>query len=405
MKSEQSLTNCFKALRVVPLRNACKVLSVCLLLMIIGPTVLSAQETKPRLISSGRLFFVPHDYVKFQVGGAYDVGEGSFGQLLSPALSFTYGYMFTEQLGLQANLSGLWAKNRYAYPEAEYAWKLVQGTVDAKVNLSSLLFGSKPDRTFQTYGLLGFGVAYSFDNDEAKQADDRFGIDFQKRWEGHRINPVLRAGLGADYALSDQWALCAELNANVLPDHFNSKKGKGDNRDWRFNALIGVKYTFGKSHGRTEPIYEKVTPPPTPVVKAQPVVERPKPAKVDTVRTVEKISFNVNIYFQINQSKITPREEKKLVRLVNYLEKHPKAYVRLSGFADKDTGTSKINLKLAQDRVREVSAYLQDAGIDDTRIRRFAKGDTVQPFDMPEDNRVCICFVYDPENPVPVENW
>ena len=93
------------------------------------------------------------------------------------------------------------------------------------------------------------------------------------------------------------------------------------------------------------------------------------------------------------------------MRLVNYLEKHPKAYVRLSGFADKDTGTSKINLKLAQDRVREVSAYLQDAGIDDTRIRRFAKGDTVQPFDMPEDNRVCICFVYDPENPVPVENW
>jgi len=48
-----------------------------------------------------------------------------------------------------------------------------------------------------------------------------------------------------------------------------------------------------------------------------------------------------------------------------------------------------------------VSQYLQDAGIEEWRIRRFAKGDRVQPFDIPQDNRVCICFVYDPDNPVP----
>ena len=49
----------------------------------------------------------------------------------------------------------------------------------------------------------------------------------------------------------------------------------------------------------------------------------------------------------------------------------------------------------------EDSQYLQDAGIQEWRIRRFAKGDRVQPFDIPEYNRVCICFVYDPDNPVP----
>jgi flagellar motor protein MotB len=73
----------------------------------------------------------------------------------------------------------------------------------------------------------------------------------------------------------------------------------------------------------------------------------------------------------------------------------------LSGFADKETGNPTINMRLSRERSQAVSDFLQDAGIQEWRIRRFAKGDKVQPFDIPEDNRVCICFVYDPDNPVP----
>ena len=62
-------------------------------------------------------------------------------------------------------------------------------------------------------------------------------------------------------------------------------------------------------------------------------------------------------------------------------------------------------MRLSRERAQAVSHYLQEAGVEEWRIRRFAKGDTVQPFDIPEDNRVCICFVYDPDNPVRIENW
>jgi outer membrane protein OmpA-like peptidoglycan-associated protein len=141
-------------------------------------------------------------------------------------------------------------------------------------------------------------------------------------------------------------------------------------------------------------------------VVTQPIT-RVEPARVDTFIDVpiEKISFNVNIHFVINQSIIRDNQIPKLTRLINYLNEHPKAFVRLSGFADKETGTPEINLRLSRERAMVVSKYLQDAGLDEWRIRRFAKGDKVQPFDIPEDNRVCICFVYDPENPVPQENW
>jgi outer membrane protein OmpA-like peptidoglycan-associated protein len=181
----------------------------------------------------------------------------------------------------------------------------------------------------------------------------------------------------------------------MLPDHFNSKLGRDDNKDWHFNALVGVKFNIGKRYGRTEPVYEYLPP----VVR---VIEQ-KDSFVNV--PIDKISFNVNIHFIINQSIIRTNQIPKLTRLLRYLNEHPRAFVRLSGFADKETGNPTINMRLSRERAQVVSKYLQDAGIQEWRIRRFAKGDTVQPFDIPEDNRVCICFVYDPDNPVPIENW
>jgi outer membrane protein OmpA-like peptidoglycan-associated protein len=270
------------------------------------------------------------------------------------------------------------------------------------VDITTLIDGWEPERFFHLYAFAGVGLNISFNNDDAVNASARMANSyklrelvqltpnyFEKLWEDSRLNPVVRAGIGADFHITDNVALGAEVNANMLPDHFNSKLGKHDNRDWHFNAMVGVKFIIGKSHGRTDPTYQTVHKP----------VEPKEPQFVDV--PVEKISFNVNIYFVINQSIIRTNQMAKLRSLIHYLNEHPKAFVRLSGYADKDTGTPEINMRLSVERSQVVSQFLQNAGIEEWRIRRFAKGDRVQPFDIPEDNRVCICYVYDPENPVP----
>ena len=346
-----------------------------------------------KLIHPSRAFFVPHWYVKAQAGAAYDVGEAKFGQLVSPALQLALGYKFDELYGVRGSLSGLWAKNRYAYPEAKYKWNFIQPAVEAEVELLPLIFGRNPERVANVYAFAGLGLAFSFNNDDAIEADKRYGIDYQKLWTGTRLNPTVRAGIGADYHFTENISIGAELNANMLPDHFNSKLGRNDNRDWHFNALVGVKFTIGKSHGRTEDVYQEI-------IKQKPLPEPIKEEEFVDV-PVEKISFNVNVHFLINQSIIRANQIQKLTRLLQYLNEHPRAFVRLSGYADKETGTPEINMRLSIERSQVVSQYLQDAGIQEWRIRRFAKGDRVQPFDIPEDNRVCICFVYDPDNPVP----
>jgi outer membrane protein OmpA-like peptidoglycan-associated protein len=177
----------------------------------------------------------------------------------------------------------------------------------------------------------------------------------------------------------------------MLSDHFNSKKGKNDNSDWHFNALVGVRFTIGKSHGKTEPQYERVT---RMEEGMKVVVAKPEPP---ALTEEQMLRFKVNIQFVINRSDIRRNQMSKLNNLLSYLQQHPNAYVRLSGYADRETGNAQINMRLSRERSQAVSDWLQNQGIAESRIRRYAKGDTVQPFDLPEDNRVTTCYVYNPD--------
>ena len=360
------------------------------------------QDEEKRLVSLGQDFFVPHWFMSLHAGAAYDVGEAKFSKLLSPGAQASLGYHFTPLFATRLSIGGWEARNRYAYPSEKYKWNFIQPAVDAMVDITTLIDGWEPERFFHLYAFAGVGLNISFNNDDAVNASQRMANSyklrelvqltpnyFEKLWEDSRLNPVVRGGIGADFQITEDVSFGAEVNANMLPDHFNSKLGKHDNKDWHFNAMVGIRFTIGKDHGRTEPTYQTVHKP----------VEPKEPKFVDV--PVEKISFNVNIYFVINQSVIRTNQMAKLRSLIHYLNEHPKAFVRLSGYADKDTGTHEINMRLSVERSQVVSQFLQNAGIEEWRIRRFAKGDRVQPFDIPEDNRVCICYVYDPENPVP----
>ena len=74
-----------------------------------------------------------------------------------------------------------------------------------------------------------------------------------------------------------------------------------------------------------------------------------------------------------------------------YLEKHPAAKVTVTGYADADTGNSRINGELSKKRANNVAEILKAKGVAADRITVDYKGDTVQPYTTPEENRVSIC--------------
>lgn len=74
------------------------------------------------------------------------------------------------------------------------------------------------------------------------------------------------------------------------------------------------------------------------------------------------------------------------------MKKHLAVKVNVTGYADVNTGNAKINSKLSEKRANNVAEALKAKGIAANRITIDYKGDTVQPYNTPEENRVSICI-------------
>ena len=100
-----------------------------------------------------------------------------------------------------------------------------------------------------------------------------------------------------------------------------------------------------------------------------------------------------DIFFVIRGTKISEEEMVKVREIAQYLYQNPSAKVSITGYADKNTGNSEINSGLSEKRAKVVAdTLMRQFGIEANRITTDAKGDTEQPYDTPEQNRVSICI-------------
>ena len=348
-------------------------------------TLASVAQTGPqnlRIKEEGKTVFKPHWYMQAQAGASHTIGEASFGDLISPAMGIYAGYQFTPIWGLRAGISGWEAKGAWANHSHVYKYNYLQGNIDATLDLGNLFCKYNPKRFFNPYIFLGIGLNGGFNNDEAVAINDS-GKKLDYLWRDSKFNVAGRGGIGTSLRLSDKVFFNIEANANVLSDHYNSKKA--GNCDWQFNALAGFTFKFGKTYKKTEPVYyepEPVRPAPAPVVEPEPA---PAPAVV-----VE--SMQQDIFFKINSAVIRESEQAKIEALVNYLNEHQNAKVVVCGYADKGTGNAAINERISKKRANSVCEALLNKNIAAERITVDFKGDTVQPFAVNNDNRVCICI-------------
>ena len=144
---------------------------------------------------------------------------------------------------------------------------------------------------------------------------------------------------------------------------------------------------MGKSYTKTAPVYYEAEPVVVEQPKPAPVVEQPQPKKEVVIEPMKQ-----NIFFALNSAKIQDDQQSKINSLVEYLAKHPAAKVSVTGYADKGTGNPNINNKLSEKRAGNVAEALKAKGIAADRIKIDFKGDTVQPYATPEENRVSICI-------------
>ncbi|MBO7467620.1 MAG: OmpA family protein [Bacteroidaceae bacterium] len=326
--------------------------------------------------------FNPHWYLQVQGGAAETLGEVSFTELISPAAQLAIGRQFSPNWAVRFAVDGWQAKGSWVNPHNVYKFNYVGANFDVFFNLTNAICGWKPDRVFNFSLFAGAGCNYAFNNQEAVDFHATSTYTPAYLWRHYWITPVGRFGCAADVRLTERLALGLEANANILNDHFNSKKAHDSNVDWQFNALLGLKLALGPT--------SKTTVIPAPVV---PVVE-PEPAPVVVEKKAEPVvieDIRKDIFFEIRSSVLSEESVSKLNEIVVYMRDHKDAKVTVSAYADVNTGNPRINQGYSEARENSVVNYLVDHGVAPARISHAHYGDTVQPFAENDLNRVAIC--------------
>ena len=350
--------------------------------------------------------FNPHWYVQGQIGAQYTLGEVKFGDLLSPNIQLGVGRQFTPIWGARFSINAWQSKggiNEYSLTDGakvgkeKYDWKYISPMIDGTLNLSNALCGYNPTRTVSVGLLAGIGLNVGFSNDDAvalaaTAATHNHGSEnLTYAWDGTKVRFVGRVGANVDFRIDDAWSIGIEANANVLSDNYNSKKA--GNCDWYFNALVGVRYNIGKTYST------RTITPPAPVEKiVERIVEKivEVPAKTTDSQFMKKASsIRREVFFTIGKNVINAEGYKKLDEVAAYMKECPEATVTVTGYADRGTGSAKINDRIAARRANVVEAELIKRGVARDRIIKSSKGSRVQPFNDNDMNRVTICIAED----------
>ncbi len=366
--------------------------------MVLGCLSASAQEQAPRTEN----VFNPHWYVQAQFGGQYTLGESCIHSLLSPNAQIGVGYNFSKLFGARLSVNSWKSKGGIEMGDIneKWHWNYIAPMVDVTMNLSNAFCGYNPTRLVTVSLFGGIGANIAFKNDQANEVagknyyvNDLYNGSLSENlayvWSGTKTRFAARAGVNVDFRISDHWSAGVEVNANVLNDHYNSKRA--GNADWYFNGLVGFKYNFGKTYKTRElppcckpQVVEKVV---------ERVVEKPVPVPVEKKEEAKREPLRRDIFYTISSVQIPASEQSKVQEVADYLKKYPEAKVTVTGYADKGTGNHTINERLANNRANTVvNALVNQYGISKSRITSISKCDEEQPYAENDKNRVAICI-------------
>ncbi|MBR6141933.1 MAG: OmpA family protein [Bacteroidaceae bacterium] len=370
---------------------------------------LTASAQQPQAAEQPAEAFHPHGFIQAQVGGQYTLGEVDFSDLLSGNFQVAGGYYFTPVWGLRLAIDAWQSKggsdlNYLGLGVKTWKYNFIAPTLDVTCDLTNWICGYKADRVCNFGLLAGIGANIGWDNGEAAAVKGLIAVtpitalrtvpmehQMTLLWRDTKTRFVGRFGAYLDFNVSRRVALGLEVNANATSDHYNSKDA--GNADWYFNALAGVKVRIGKLGKKVtttdaapivvEKIVEKIVEKPVEVEKI--VYKEPEAPKREPLRR--------DIFFTLRGSEVSRTEMAKVEDVVAYLNKYPEAKVSVTGYADKGTGNARLNVGYAQKRAQVIANLLTNRfGISPSRITVDSKGDTVQPYEQNDLNRVTICI-------------
>lgn len=349
-----------------------KLLTAALALLVVGTAQAQTKEWKS------------YSYVEAQGGVQLTATDAKMDKLITPTAALSFGHYFTPVVGARLHVNAWEAKS--GINEQYYKWKYITPDLDLMLNLTNM-FSKKTNHALNVILLGGVGLNYAWDNDELKCLNLP-ATATPLAWDDNRLSHNLRAGLRLETNQAKPVGVSLEVNANSLSDRFNSKTNDAD--DWQFTAMLGLNVRFGYKKAEPKFITKLIT------VVDTVEVDEPTTIIVKEKRPVEKMEkkkIEETIFFKIRESDASAASgiDKAIKDVADLMKTSNDAVFTVTGYADKGTGTSRLNKVYAQKRANDVADKLiKEYGIEANRIKTDSKGDTVQPFAENDKNRCVI---------------
>ncbi len=324
----------------------------------------------------------PHMFVGVNAGAQVSFTNYDFSKLITPVYGVSFGGYFNPVVGARLHVSGFQNKGGIKSLNETYDYNYLTGSADLLVNVTNM-FRKNKDGVFDFILLAGVGLQGAWNNDDFHALAARTSEVYPFGWGDNRLSHNLRLGMQFDFDITKHFGMNLELAANNMSDHINSKTCNRD--DWSATASIGLVYKFG---------FKK-----KPVVAEEPIQVEEWATRVDTVwydevthkQVVETMKLEEEFYYGIRLTE--PEPASKIETIAKFVKEHKNGKLHVVAYADKGTGTAKVNMEYSKVRAEKVVAALVEAGVDKSMITFEYKGDTVQPFAENDKNRVAIVTV------------
>ena len=361
---------------------------ILILAVVAFATTAWAQETpkKPSFAGFVSNGFWDNWFISIGAGGQVYFGEcdskDDFGRRITPAFDFSVGKWLMPTLGVRAQVGGFTLKGLTANPANIYAkgpsrvdgyykqkWQQFNVHVDGLLNLSNWIGGYRTDRFYEAVPFAGFGMIHgcsSLDNTKF----------------------MFVAGLINKMRLSNAFDFNIEIKGNLVPQGFDGETG-GSKGEGILGVTAGFTYRFNQRNFRrekpTEIISTGVSPEMLSAAEAklaeqirradrlQDELNQARKAQPQTVKEVK--AAPLAIFFSINKADISKKEMINLKYYAEVIKSNPNQVYKVTGYADKATGTPAFNQKLSEKRAQNVAdALVKKFGVKASQLQVVGKG-------------------------------
>lgn len=282
-------------------------------------------------------------------------------------------------------------------PGYTYDFTYAAASLDFLLNLKNLTMPYNHKAPFNPVIYAGVGYAHTFKDDDKTAVNNIMG----------------KVGLQLNFRLGDRWEIFADGQLLILPEVFDRRVGDGNTHDGVGNYSLGLTYRFNGRHFIKAPLHDRSeidrlndeinrlrVPPPVVICPECPVCPECPEVEVDAmIVPIERDDLKflpTPVFFTINSSVIRDSEWTSIVKAAEFLKTNKNHRIKLTGYADKQTGTPAINRRLSEQRAKAVAdALVTKFGIDRSRLDVTYMGDEFQPFAENDWNRVVIFVVPD----------